>query len=230
MDEQRRPNLEDLSRYVDGLISNEEQQWIANHLDRDAALRADYELLESLQAVMMESEPTLDQHTFTESRAAILDRIRQEKIAPSASSWPWWARLLSPQRLLPAAALACALVFALTTYFSPGPQRSTPAKTDIVAVADPTPTPQTHAPRIETRDTATEMSPVEKMAQIEALRQWVTTDGKSLWNTGSRKAAQLKESIATQSQEVREPLAEWTVTQTKINAGTTLLCLALSLG
>ncbi len=257
MDTERRPQLEELSLFIDGLVSETDRNRIEAWLESDAELRAEYRLLQSLQQTMAEDEPEPDQKMFTDARMAILDAVKEESANPAHGTWPSWVRWLSPQRLVPATVGLCMLLFAIALFTGTGDREiSSPDEpTQRIAKADPEPTVEPTDPdpaqltpeQIEqaqvaldysrqmlTSTAATVGDKAENLSnntaeQFSAKKTLATTQGKALWDAGSTQASEVAKTIGEEGKRLGESMARWTLRQAQFDAGITLLGVVLTI-
>lgn len=250
----QRPTLEDLSRYVDGLAPEAEQEWIRSWLAEDESLANDLGLLDTLQDLVSEDIPDPEPRLFTDARAAILDQVKQEQRSTAPGSIPWLLQFFAPKRLVPLVAGACAVLFAIAVVTNPGDQEPPAEKGRMVAVNEPVVE--------ETDDKGSESAPVEltpeqkeeaqaavqmvasaagwvneetsglrgtAAAQLSGARSYIENNGQALWQTGTDRVGDLAESILKTGKSSSEPITDWTVKQAQYQAGTSLLGLALGI-
>ncbi len=248
MNTMQRPTFEDLSRYIDGLVSDQERDWICTWIEKDADIEQEYRLLNSLQDIADSGEPVVEQRFFTDTRASILEQVQKERrrIRPSITSW--WLRLLSPQRLLPVTAGVCALLLAFTVLI---PSRSH----QIAEQDDETLVAQTGADN-KIEGTPEQIQEVQETLQFSqmvltsavtnvkdragtiregtsgrftSVRDLIAENGEQIVAAGSERVGDAAETLYNQGQTAGESLSEWTVRQNQINVGTSLLSVALGI-
>lgn len=257
MDTGRRPQLEELSLFIDGLVSETDRNRIQAWLESDAELQAEYRLLQSLQQTMAEDEPELEQKMFTDARMAILDAVKEESANPAPGAWTDWVCWLSPQRLVPVAVGVCSLLFAIVLFTGNGDQEISSPKEprDQIVIADPTPAQEPTGPDpVQLTPEQTEQAQValdysrkllvstaetvgdkaENLGsttaeQFSAMQTLATTRGKALWDAGSTQASEVAKSIGEEGKRLGEPMARWTLRQAQFDAGTTLLGVVLTI-